>query len=334
MAAGGSSNAPVETAAKQQVPLDRIVVIGKGLPPGRSFGRRRVVPSIANDNKATARKRPAILRQAFFLAILAAALLLAVSGCGSADVRNQVEQTRKQVEQRVTHAEREFQGQGPVGQQLDEDDRGGDERRGGRPVQVGDAQRVGDRGPVAPQPVAGLLPDGGQVPDAELELDQAQRPRSAGRELPEAVACPPEPVDRQRRPGRCQRAEEREVADQPVAGVAHQPVAVLERHDADPHQHAAHAGRTRRVSLVARTTAKVYGSRLGDVRDFVAETGADHLIEGTVRAKGELTQVVLWLANGQTGRTQLLTKTASASAEQLSELAAQSVLQNLFPEKE
>jgi hypothetical protein len=66
--------ASVETAAKQQVPLDRIVVIGKGLPPGRSFGRRRVVPSIANDNKATARKRPAILRQAFFLAILAAAL--------------------------------------------------------------------------------------------------------------------------------------------------------------------------------------------------------------------------------------------------------------------
>jgi Putative neutral zinc metallopeptidase len=42
-------------------------------------------------------------------AALAAAVLLAVSGCGSADVRDQVEQTRKQVEQRVTHAEREFQ---------------------------------------------------------------------------------------------------------------------------------------------------------------------------------------------------------------------------------
>jgi predicted metalloprotease len=42
-------------------------------------------------------------------AALAAALLLAVPGCGSGDVRDQVEQTRKQVEQRVTHAEREFQ---------------------------------------------------------------------------------------------------------------------------------------------------------------------------------------------------------------------------------
>lgn len=66
--------ASVEPAAKPQVPLDRIVVIGKGLPPGRTIGRRRVVPAIANDNKATARKRPALLRQAFFLAILAASL--------------------------------------------------------------------------------------------------------------------------------------------------------------------------------------------------------------------------------------------------------------------
>ena len=65
---------PVEPSPGPKVPLDRIVVIGKGLPPGHSFGRRRVVPGIANDNKATARKRPAILRQAFFLAILAAAL--------------------------------------------------------------------------------------------------------------------------------------------------------------------------------------------------------------------------------------------------------------------
>lgn len=66
--------ASVETAAAAQVPLDRIVVIGKGLPQGRTVGRRRVVPAIANDNKATVRKRPAVLRQAFFLAVFAASL--------------------------------------------------------------------------------------------------------------------------------------------------------------------------------------------------------------------------------------------------------------------
>jgi hypothetical protein len=64
----------VEAAVEPQVPLDRIVVIGKGLPPGRTVGRRRVVPAIANDNKATVRKRPAVLRQAFFLALLGASL--------------------------------------------------------------------------------------------------------------------------------------------------------------------------------------------------------------------------------------------------------------------
>jgi hypothetical protein len=65
---------PVEPSPAPQVPLDRIVVIGKGLPPGHSFGRRRVVPAIANDNKAAARKGRTVLREVFFMAVLAAAL--------------------------------------------------------------------------------------------------------------------------------------------------------------------------------------------------------------------------------------------------------------------
>jgi hypothetical protein len=64
----------VEAAVGPQVPLDRVFVIGKRLPPGRTVGRRRVVPAIANDNKVTVRKRPAVLRQAFFLALLGASL--------------------------------------------------------------------------------------------------------------------------------------------------------------------------------------------------------------------------------------------------------------------
>jgi len=41
-------------------------------------------------------------------ALLAVLVVLALSGCGSDDVRNQVERTRQQVEARVTHAEKEF----------------------------------------------------------------------------------------------------------------------------------------------------------------------------------------------------------------------------------
>jgi predicted metalloprotease len=42
-------------------------------------------------------------------AALAALLVLALSGCGSDDVRSQVERTRQQVEARVTHAQKEFE---------------------------------------------------------------------------------------------------------------------------------------------------------------------------------------------------------------------------------
>jgi len=43
------------------------------------------------------------------LAALAAVLALAAAGCGSEDVRDQVERTRQQVEQRVARAEKEFE---------------------------------------------------------------------------------------------------------------------------------------------------------------------------------------------------------------------------------
>jgi predicted metalloprotease len=42
------------------------------------------------------------------LAALAALILLVLPGCGSDDVRDQVDRTRKQVEQRITRAERQF----------------------------------------------------------------------------------------------------------------------------------------------------------------------------------------------------------------------------------
>ena len=44
-----------------------------------------------------------------FLAALAAALALALSGCGGDDVRDRVERTREQVERRIARAERQFE---------------------------------------------------------------------------------------------------------------------------------------------------------------------------------------------------------------------------------
>src|SRR5439155_24352396 len=55
----------------------------------------------------TGSPRPMIRR--LLPALLAVAVVFAFSGCGSGDVRNQVERTRQQVEARVTHAQKEFE---------------------------------------------------------------------------------------------------------------------------------------------------------------------------------------------------------------------------------
>jgi TolB-like protein len=60
---------------------------------------------------------------------------------------------------------------------------------------------------------------------------------------------------------------------------------------------------TGKIQLVAQTTARFYSGRSGDVRTFAVETGADFVVEGTVRLKTELIVTTLWVVDGRTGRT-------------------------------
>src|ERR1700712_652167 len=105
------------------------------------------------------------------------------------------------------------------------------------PVNILNAQGVGDCGTVPPQCVSGFLPYGEQVTEADLQLDEAQGPRGAGGELPEAVPGLTEAVDGQRLTAGSERAEEGKVAYQTVSGVAHQVVPVLEGDDPDPQEY-------------------------------------------------------------------------------------------------
>jgi hypothetical protein len=59
----------------QALSPDSFVVVGRGRPARRSVGRRRVVPPIANDNIPRPIPKRGVLRDVFFLGILAATLL-------------------------------------------------------------------------------------------------------------------------------------------------------------------------------------------------------------------------------------------------------------------
>ena len=57
------------------------------------------------------------------------------------------------------------------------------------------------------------------------------------------------------------------------------------------------------AQLVSPTTALSYAGRVGDVREFAAECGADFVVEGRLEACGEHLRITLWLVDGRSGRT-------------------------------
>jgi TolB-like protein len=57
------------------------------------------------------------------------------------------------------------------------------------------------------------------------------------------------------------------------------------------------------AQLVSPTTALSYAGRIGDVREFAAECGADLVVEGRLEACGEHLRITLWLVDGRSGRT-------------------------------
>ena len=62
-------------------------------------------------------------------------------------------------------------------------------------------------------------------------------------------------------------------------------------------------GERSRAKLVAPTTAIAYRGRSGDVRQFAAECSADFVVEGSLRRRDALLEVMTWLIDGQSGRS-------------------------------
>ncbi len=75
------------------------------------------------------------------------------------------------------------------------------------------------------------------------------------------------------------------------------------------------------ADLVASTTAMAYRGRLGDVRQFAAECSADFVVEGSLRRRNELMEIVAWLIDGQSGRAVRSKRITGSSAVDLARSA-------------
>jgi len=71
------------------------------------------------------------------------------------------------------------------------------------------------------------------------------------------------------------------------------------------------------AALVSPTTALSYAGRIGDVRAFAAECGADHLVEGSLEWSDTQLRATLWLVDGRSGRTERPARFSAADAEAL-----------------
>ena len=76
------------------------------------------------------------------------------------------------------------------------------------------------------------------------------------------------------------------------------------------------------VQLISPTTALSYLGRVGDVREFAAECGADFVVEGSLASCGAQLCVTLWLVDGRSGRTERPGRFAGTDLDQLVEPAA------------
>ncbi|MBV8847107.1 MAG: hypothetical protein JO307_30225 [Bryobacterales bacterium] len=81
-------------------------------------------------------------------------------------------------------------------------------------------------------------------------------------------------------------------------------------------------GELGRIELVSPTTALSYMGRVGDVRQFAAECGADFVMEGRLEASDAKLRATLWLVNGHSGRTEKPGRFAGGDPEELAQLAA------------
>jgi TolB-like protein len=73
-----------------------------------------------------------------------------------------------------------------------------------------------------------------------------------------------------------------------------------------------------RLELVSPTTARRYADHPGDVREFASQCGADYVLEGSSWRSEAGFEAVLWVVDGQSGRTSRACRGGSSSVEQLS----------------
>lgn len=76
------------------------------------------------------------------------------------------------------------------------------------------------------------------------------------------------------------------------------------------------------VQLVSPTTALSYVGRVGDVREFAAECGADFVLEGRLELSGEQLRVTLWLVDGRSGHTDRAGRFAAIDLDEVVDSAA------------
>ena len=69
--------------------------------------------------------------------------------------------------------------------------------------------------------------------------------------------------------------------------------------------------------LVSPATALAYRERAGDLRQIAAECGAEFVVEGCLRRRAESLEAILWLVDGQNGRTRRSRRINGADAAQL-----------------
>jgi TolB-like protein len=75
------------------------------------------------------------------------------------------------------------------------------------------------------------------------------------------------------------------------------------------------------AKLVSPTTALSYLGRVGDIRDFAAECGADFVVEGSLEICETQFRATLWFVNGRNGRTERAGRFAGPDPDELARLA-------------
>jgi TolB-like protein len=76
-------------------------------------------------------------------------------------------------------------------------------------------------------------------------------------------------------------------------------------------------GKPKEREVVAPTTALAYRGRMGDVRQFAAECGADFVVEGSLRRRNESIEVTAWLIDGHSGRARRFKRIGGPDAADL-----------------